>query len=149
MGDAEALKLLLQISKGKGDKTRTDEIKKRIAQTGRTASPSADAENPVAHLRARRAARVAALRAELSGMKVRALTRRAEEVGVDDEKLDQAEGVEDLIALIVTASAGQPEPAPAAAATDRRARNAARDAQMFEAAFARSSAKIAARHEGK
>ena len=101
--DAEALKLLLQISKGKGDKTRTDKIKEQIAQTGRTASPSADADNPVEFMRARRK-RVAALRAELSGMKVRALTRRAEEVGVDDEKLDQAATPEDLIALIVTAS---------------------------------------------
>jgi hypothetical protein len=164
VGDAEALKLPLQISKRKGNTARADQIKNIIDQTGRTASPSADADNPVAFMRARgkraplSVTEKAALRAELSGMKVRALTRRAEEVGVDDEKLDQAEGVEDLIALIVTASAGQPEPvpdaaatepAPDAAATDRRARNAARDAQMFEAAWARSAAKIAARHEGK
>ena len=44
---------------------------------------------------------MAALRAELSGMKVRALTRRAEEIGVDDEKLDEASVCSGILMLRV------------------------------------------------
>ena len=43
----------------------------------------------------------AELLAELNGMKLRALQARAEELGVDDDKLDDAEEKPEVIALIV------------------------------------------------
>ena len=63
----------------------------------------------------RDAAQEVALRAELSGMKLRALTKRAEEVGVDETELDEAGGVEDLITLIVAVATAGPQHQPAAA----------------------------------
>lgn len=51
-------------------------------------------------------ARMEALRAELSGMKLRALTKRAEEIGVEEAKLDDAESTDDVIDLILAMSSG-------------------------------------------
>ncbi len=56
------------------------------------------------------AKRIATLRDELVGMKMRALQRRAEELGVEDEKLEEAEEKSEVIALIMAAM-----PAPSAA----------------------------------
>ena len=47
------------------------------------------------------AARLAQRGAELSAMKLRALQRCAEEAGVDEEALEEAEDREDLVALIL------------------------------------------------
>ena len=49
-------------------------------------------------------AAAAALKEELKGMKLRALQKRAEEAGVDEEKLDEAEEKEEIIALIIAAT---------------------------------------------
>ena len=59
------------------------------------------------------AERVEAIKAELGGMKLRALQRRAVEVGVPEEKLDDAEEKSEVIALILAAL---PTPAGQAAA---------------------------------
>eukprot|EP01043_Picozoa_sp_COSAG02_P044473 COSAG02_NODE_3976_length_5963_cov_1.633015_1_plen_296_part_00 len=56
------------------------------------------------------AARIHALRTELEAMKPRALKKRAAEVGVDEEKLDEADDADDvkgtLIALIIEKAEG-------------------------------------------
>ena len=49
----------------------------------------------------REAAQMDLMRSELSGLKIRALTKRTEEVGVDEGLLDDVEGAEDLIGLIM------------------------------------------------
>ena len=49
------------------------------------------------------AKRAAALRVELWGMKLRALQRRAEELGVAEAELDEAEEKAEVIALILAA----------------------------------------------
>ena len=73
------------------------------------------------------AKRIAALKHELAGMKMRALQRRAEELGVEDEKLEEAEEKSEVIALILAAM-----PAPSASgdadgkATEREAARLAR-----------------------
>jgi hypothetical protein len=48
---------------------------------------------------------MAVLRAELSALKVRALTKRAEAIGVDDDSLDAAGEASDIIELIVAKEA--------------------------------------------
>ena len=59
------------------------------------------------------AQRVAALKEQLQGMKLRALQKRAEEVGVDEDKLDDAEERADVIELILEKDAeAQTEPEP-------------------------------------
>jgi hypothetical protein len=65
---------------------------------------------------AQESAKVEALRSELRGLKIRALTKRAEEMGVDETMLDDAESTEDLVALIVAATLGGGAP-PAAASS--------------------------------
>ena len=57
---------------------------------------------------------VQALRAELGGMKLRALTRHAQRMGVTEEKLDDANSTGDIIALILEIAATQRSPAGAA-----------------------------------
>lgn len=57
---------------------------------------------------------VQALRAELGGMKLRALTRHAQRMGVTEEKLDDANSTDDIIALILEIAATQRSPAGAA-----------------------------------
>ena len=67
------------------------------------------------------AERVEAIKAELGGMKLRALQRRAVEVGVPEEKLDDAEEKSEVIALILAAL---PTPAGQATAEDDEAAKA-------------------------
>jgi len=62
------------------------------------------------------AERVEAIKAELGGMKLRALQRRAVEVGVPEAKLDDAEEKSEVIALILAAL---PTPGQAKAAAAR------------------------------
>ena len=45
------------------------------------------------------------LKEELAGMTIRALQKRAEEIGVDEDKLDDAEEKSDIISLILTTMA--------------------------------------------
>eukprot|EP01044_Picomonas_judraskeda_P013760 COSAG03_NODE_2112_length_3114_cov_152.687231_1_plen_779_part_00 len=59
---------------------------------------------------AQESAKIEALRSELRGMKIRALTKRAEEMGVDEAALDDAESTEDLVALILGATLGDHGP---------------------------------------
>ena len=81
------------------------------------------------------AARIARLKEELGGMKMRALQKKAEELGVDDEKLDDAEQKSEVIALILdfvaesTPGGGGEEAAAAARAAEAEA---ARLAQLKE-----------------
>ena len=51
----------------------------------------------------------AALRAELEGMKLRALQKRAEELGVDQSQLDEAEDKAQVIDLILATLAAAAE----------------------------------------
>ena len=81
------------------------------------------------------AARIARLKEELGGMKMRALQKKAEELGVDDEKLDDAEQKSEVIALILefvakSAPGGGGEEAAAAARAAEA--EAARLAQLKE-----------------
>jgi hypothetical protein len=83
------------------------------------AKPSPDGGEEVAAARAAEAeaARLAQLKEELEGMKLRALQKRAEELGVDEDKLDDAEEKAEVIALILETSraeAAPKTPAPAA-----------------------------------
>lgn len=48
--------------------------------------------------------RLEELKKELEGMKLRALTKKATEMGVDEDKLDDAEEKSDVIALILEAA---------------------------------------------
>jgi NACalpha-BTF3-like transcription factor len=86
------------------------------------------------------AVRLAALKDELGAMKLRALQKRAEELGVDEDKLDDAEEKSEVIALILAAlapvedGAAQAREAEAAAAAAAAAAEAevARLAQLKE-----------------
>ena len=70
------------------------------------------------------AERVEAIKAELGGMKLRALQRRAVEVGVPEEKLDDAEEKSEVIALILAAL-----PTPGQAAEEDEAAKAEAEAK--------------------
>ena len=61
------------------------------------------------------AERVEAIKAELGGMKLRALQRRAVEVGVPEEKLDDAEEKSEVIELIMAKERGESAAAPVSA----------------------------------
>ena len=83
------------------------------------------------------AERVEAIKAELGGMKLRALQRRAVEVGVPEEKLDDAEEKSEVIALILAAL---PTPGQAAA-EDEDAAKAAAEAKAEAEAEAEAEAR--------
>ena len=78
------------------------------------------------------AERVEAIKAELGGMKLRALQRRAVEVGVPEEKLDDAEEKSEVIALILAAL-----PTPGQASEDEAAKAEAEAKAAAEAEAAR------------
>eukprot|EP01047_Picozoa_sp_COSAG01_P094902 COSAG01_NODE_25720_length_735_cov_4.264151_1_plen_245_part_11 len=85
------------------------------------AKPSPDGGEEAAAARAAEAeaARLAQLKEELEGMKLRALQKRAEELGVDEDKLDDAEEKAEVIALIVEKSRAEAAPKPPAPAALR------------------------------
>ena len=56
-----------------------------------------------------KATRLAQLKDELSGMKLRALQKRAEELGINEDTLDEAEEKSEVIALILAATAAAAE----------------------------------------
>jgi len=70
-------------------------------------------------------ARLSELKKELEGMKLRALTAKAEGMGVNEDKLDDAEGKSDVIALIMEVeSADAGKSAAAAAELEQKATDA-------------------------
>jgi hypothetical protein len=79
------------------------------------------------------AVRLAQLKEELAGMKMRALQKRAEELGVDEDKLDEADEKSEVIALILAAMAPV-EDGAAAVAAEAEAASAAAAAAEAEAA---------------
>ena len=84
------------------------------------------------------AARLAQLREELAGMKMRALQKRAIELGVDEDTLDEADEKSEVIALILAAMAPVEDGAAAAACQAAEAEaDAAAAAAAAEAEAAR------------
>ena len=80
------------------------------------------------------AVRLAALKDELGAMKLRALQKRAEELGVDEDKLDDAEEKSEVIALILAALAPVEDGAAQAAREAEAAAAAAAAAAEAEVA---------------
>ena len=98
---SEVIALILAALPTPGQAAEEDEAAKAEAE----AKAAAEAE----------AARLEQLKEELSGMKLRALQRRASELGITDAALDEAEEKSEVIELIMAKERGESAAAPVSA----------------------------------